>query len=293
MARELKIKFLGVRGSYPVASNGFLKFGGNTASVLVETPHIYVIFDAGTGIVGIPPLIKKSSLPVILLFSHLHLDHIIGYPFFTSQIKPSTEFYVAGPNFPTDFFKFMVDTFKSPIYPVSWGQIKSPKMIFALDGGESLIIYRGRVSLAEKGDFEHSDKKVIISSLKSNAHPEDGILLYSIKFNGKKIVYATDVEWRKKLDRKIKNFIKGCDILIHDAQYTPEEYNSKSNSTKGFGHSTYVVSCQVAKEVEAKNLILFHHDPGHTDSMIEDIEKRAKKIFSNTMAAYEGMEIRV
>lgn len=293
MARELKIKFLGVRGSYPVASNNFLKFGGNTASVLVETPHIYVIFDAGTGIVGIPSLIKESSLPIILLFSHLHLDHIIGYPFFTSQIKPSTELYVAGPNFPTDFFKFMVDTFKSPIYPVSWGQIKSPKMIFALDGGESLIIYKGRVSLAEKGDFEHSDKRVIISSIKSDAHPEDGILIYSIRFNGKKIVYATDVEWRKKLDRKTRNFIKDCDVLIHDAQYTPEEYNSKSNSTKGFGHSTYVVSCEVAREVEAKNLILFHHDPGHTDAMIEEIERKAKNIFPNTRAAYEGMEIRV
>ncbi len=293
MAGELRVKFLGVRGSYPVASKIFLKFGGNTASVLVETPHIFVIFDAGTGIVNIPPLIKNSSLPVILLFSHLHLDHIIGYPFFTSQIKPSTDFYVAGPNFPSDFFKFMVDTFKSPIYPISWGQIKSPKMIFALDGGESLIIYKGRVSLEERRDFEHSDRKVIISSLRSDAHPEDGILIYSLRYNGKKIVYATDVEWKGKLDRKTKNFMKGCDILIHDAQYTPEEYNSKSNSTKGFGHSTYVRSCEVAREVEAKSLILFHHDPGHNDSLIEDIEEKAKSIYPNTRAAYEGMEIKV
>ncbi len=293
MARELKVKFLGVRGSYPVSSNGFLKFGGNTASVLVETPHIFVIFDAGTGIVNIPSIIKNSSLPVILLFSHLHLDHIIGYPFFTSQIKPSTELYVAGPNFPSDFFKFMVDTFKSPIYPVSWGQIKSPKMIFALDGGESLIIYKGRVGLAEKGDFEHFDRRVIISSLKSDAHPEDGILIYSLRYNGKKIVYATDVEWKGKLERKTKNFMKDCDILIHDAQYTPEEYNSKSNSTKGFGHSTYVKSCEVAKEVGSKNLILFHHDPGHNDLMIEEIEKKARDIYTNTKSAYEGMEIKV
>lgn len=293
MAKGLEVEFLGVRGSYPVASKNFLKFGGNTASVLVKTPHIFVIFDAGTGIVNVPSLIKNSSLPVILLFSHLHLDHIIGYPFFTSQINPSIDLYVAGPNFPSDFFKFMVDTFKSPIYPISWGQIKSPKMIFALDGGESLIIYKGRVSLAEKGDFEHSDKRVIISSLKSSAHPEDGILIYSLRFNGKKIVYATDVEWKGKLDRKTRNFMKDCDILVHDAQYTPEEYNSKNSSTKGFGHSTYVKSCEVAQEVGAKNLILFHHDPAHNDNVIEDIEKKAKNIFPSSRAAYEGMEIKV
>ncbi|MGQ9617918.1 MAG: MBL fold metallo-hydrolase [Candidatus Aminicenantia bacterium] len=293
MERGLKVKFFGVRGSYPVASANFLKFGGNTSSVLVGTPHIYVIFDAGTGIVNIPSEIKSDSLPVMLLFTHLHLDHIIGYPFFISQIKHSTELYVAGPNFPSDFFKFMVDTFKSPIYPVSWGKIKSPKTIFALDGGESLIIYKGRVSLTKKGVEGNPDRKLIISSFKSNAHPEDGILIYSIKFNGKKIVYATDVEWKKTLDSKIKNFMRGCELLIHDAQYTPEEYSSKTNPTKGFGHSTYIKSCEVAREVEAKRLILFHHDPRHNDSTIEKIEKEARKIFPFTSSAYEGMEIRI
>ncbi len=293
MQRELRIRFLGVRGSYPVASKDYLKYGGNTASVLIETEHIYVILDAGTGIVNVPLFLKKRSLPVILLFSHIHLDHIIGYPFFISHIKPATDLYVAGPNFPSDFFKFMVDTFKSPIYPVSWGTIKSPKMIFALDGGESLIIYNGRVSLSEKGVHDNSNKKVVISSLKSRAHPEDGILVYSLSFKGKKIVYATDVEWRKELDRKIVNFMKGCDILVHDAQYTPQEYNSRTKPTKGFGHSTYIKACEVAKEVGAKNLILFHHDPKHNDSLIDSIEKDAREIFPSTSAAFEGMEIKV
>ena len=99
------------------------------------------------------------------------------------------------------------------------------------------------------------------------------------------IVYATDYEHGiPALDKQMREFAEGADVLICDAQYTPQEYESH----KGWGHSTWANAVDIAKDAKARQLILFHHDPGHNDQTMMRIAEDARMQFENTTAAWEG-----
>jgi ribonuclease BN (tRNA processing enzyme) len=117
-------------------------------------------------------------------------------------------------------------------------------------------------------------------------HP-GGVTAYRIEHQGRSIVYATDTEHDACVDPALRELCRNADVLIYDAQYTPDEYKTKV----GWGHSTYVAGCEVAREAGVSKLILFHHDPTRTDDGVERIEALANELFVGTIAAREGMEI--
>src|SRR5438105_3748145 len=134
--------------------------------------------------------------------------------------------------------------------------------------------------------------KVTIANGRGN-HP-NGVWLYRVEHAGKTVVYATDTEHTKELDPNVVKIAQDADVLIYDAQYTPEEYDGKAGRggpKVGWGHSTFAEAIKVAQAAHVKKLVLFHHDPLQSDTEVREKERRAKELFPQALAAYEGLKI--
>ena len=118
-----------------------------------------------------------------------------------------------------------------------------------------------------------------------------GVFIYRIEYGGRSMVYATDTEGYIGGDQRLIQFARGADLLVHDAQYTEAEYTSDSASKQGWGHSTWPMAVAVARAAGVKQLALFHHDPLHSDDMLEQLEKQAQASFAQTFLAREGMTV--
>ena len=141
--------------------------------------------------------------------------------------------------------------------------------------------------------IDSSPDLVRVRTYHSYAHPKNGVNIYSISWRGKTVVYATDTEGYVETDRRLVKFASNADLLIHDAQYRPEDYTNPFKPKQGWGHSTPDMACAVAQACGAKRLVLFHHEPSYNDEMITAIEADAQKLFPATCSAREGMEIRI
>jgi ribonuclease BN (tRNA processing enzyme) len=133
--------------------------------------------------------------------------------------------------------------------------------------------------------------QVEIRLYKGYAHPKLGILIYKVSWQDRSVVFASDTEGYTGDDARLIDFARGADSLILDAQYTEEEYTSGLLPKQGYGHSTPQMAARVARAAGVKQLILFHHDPQHDDEQIAAMEREAQRIFPNTIAAYEGLEL--
>jgi len=127
--------------------------------------------------------------------------------------------------------------------------------------------------------------------MKSYAHPKDGVLVYRISCNGKSLVYATDKESYIGGDSKMITFARNTDLLIHDTQYTMEDYTSTVTPRQGYGHSTPEMAVETAKLANVRQLVMFHLEPNYNDEQLEKMEIKAKGAFYNTVLAREGLEI--
>ena len=132
---------------------------------------------------------------------------------------------------------------------------------------------------------EYSTRTFNVKSCEHN-HP-GGAHTYRIESEGKSMVYCTDIEHVDGIDERIIEISKDADVLIHDAQYTPEELKYK----KGWGHSSYLQAIEAAKLANVKKLILTHHDPDHSDTFLDELEIKCKDLFSDVCLARDGMEI--
>lgn len=294
-ASRFRLEFWGVRGSYPTPDKSTLAYGGHTSCVEASVGAHHVIFDAGTGII---PLGKKlangrgAPEHLNLFLSHTHHDHVFGFYFFEPLFRAGNQICVFGPGSPE---KPLHDTLRRAMeprfFPVKLRDLDAKSKFYSLRGGE-------RIDLRESGDLPRvgrgaaaaAENVVTILVKKSRAHP-NGVLLYRIHYRGKSVVYATDVEQKNGGYPDIINFIRGADVLIHDAQYLSREYHSATSPRKGWGHSTVERAAEVAKKSAVKRLILFHHEPTHDDATITAMEKRAQRIFPGATAAYEGMKL--
>jgi ribonuclease BN (tRNA processing enzyme) len=180
-------------------------------------------------------------------------------------------------------------------FPIDLAETSSIKRIETLKPFDQVLLAEG--SEPELANLQTELRttfkdKVIVSQYRAMNHPKNGTLVYKLQYAGKSIVYATDIEGYAEGDRRLIQFSKGSDLLIHDSQYTQEQYTGPV-STQGFGHSTPEMACLVAREAGVKQLVLYHHDPNHDDAFIAKKEENAKKLFPNTIAAYEGLTIPV
>jgi len=311
MSDPFHLTFWGVRGSYPVPGPSTLKFGGHSSCVQVEALGHTILLDAGSGIIPLGQKMSKDwfslgdarqgkRLQATLLLSHTHHDHMMGLPFFVPLFLPDASIHIFGPsNYgpaqdERTSLRYAVELMMDPVFfPVALRETASQKTFTELKALDQVLLAEGaepELSNLQTGPRATFRDKVIISQYRSYAHPKNGVIVYKLQYAGKSIVYATDLEGYAMGDRKLVQFAKGADILIHDSQYTEEQY-AGALTTQGFGHSTAEMACAVAKEAGVKQLILFHHDPNHDDAMVAQKEARAKTLFPNTLAAFEGLTI--
>ncbi len=295
MSNEMKIRFWGVRGSYPAPGAGTVKYGGNTASVEVQAGNRTIIFDAGTGIIPLGRELArtKRASELLLLFSHLHHDHTQGFPFFVPAYMPNAKLHIYGPDGTHESMKAVLERNQSSeTFPIGLRDMSSSKDIQAVRESQIIVWDEAGVRVAESANGL-DDEAVVIHIHRSYAHP-GGVFIYRITWRGKSVVYATDTEGYVGTDKRLVKFAKDADVLIHDAQYLDEHYWGQLDgfpSTQGFGHSTVTMACEVAASAQTGQLILFHHDPAYSDDVLAGMERKAKSLFGEAQAAYEGLEI--
>lgn len=294
---NFRVCFWGVRGSYPTSNSATLKFGGHTSCVEVQTGEHRLIFDGGTGII---PLGKgllqsgRSPLQLYLFLSHTHHDHIIGLYFFEPLLKPTTQLFIFGPDTARKSLRATLqNAMSSDFFPIGFEEVKARKEIHSLNGGETIRLKSGKVkpSISQDASARLRNGDVTVTTHKSPAHPKHGVLLYRVSYRDKSIVYATDIEQQNGGYPEVIEFVRGADLLIHDAQYLHCEYASPTDSRIGWGHTTVERAVQVAQKAEVKRLVLFHHEPTHDDTTLQQIEQKAQLLLPATVAAYEGMTI--
>ena len=281
---DFTVKFRGTRGSYPTAKLGFLKYGGNTACVEVRLGSQLVILDAGTGIIDIGldevknsilSLEKKPHQATIFL-SHIHQDHIQGLQFYKPLFSANSTINLFGLNSNEENLK---DTLKTilfdKVFPLGLDEIRSNFNINNFSQNDVIVISQdGTVKKYDivKDDIKLLEDDIKISSYKTTAHPKNGCLCIKIEYKEKSLVYATDKESYVGADKKFIQFTHNCDCLIHDAQYTYQDYIDPIQPKQGFGHSTFEMAIETAQLAKAKKLFFFHYDPDYNDNMLGILE---------------------
>lgn len=274
----MKVTFYGTRGSVPVSDRDFVQVGGNTASLLVTFASGRVaILDAGTGIRNLGNDLLAGSLEqfdnLFLGLSHTHWDHIQGFPFFKLAYDTRRHFTIAicGKDRHAEKLENLFGVqMQREFFPTRLEKMGAEMTFWAPDASRYT-----------------TPGGVAVTASKQN-HPGDS---YGYRFEdaGKTLVYCTDVEHVDGIDPSVVDLARDADLLIHDAQYTPEELQEK----KGWGHSSWEQAVAVAEQAGVKRLALFHHDPEHTDSLLLKIEKDCQRRFPEAFLAREGAEIQL
>jgi phosphoribosyl 1,2-cyclic phosphodiesterase len=272
----MKIKFYGVRGSVASAGEETRRYGGNTPCVRVDTGSNVLVFDAGTGIRKLGAELGPNRLEAHLFFSHLHWDHIQGFPFFSPAFVPGNAIFVHGVRKRDDETtrEVLAGQMSPPTFPVGLDVMRADLCFQDYAPGESVTL----------GD-------TIVRNVPVD-HP-NGCAAYRVDHADGSVVYATDLEHHAdEPDPALVELCRGVDLLVYDAMYTPEEYRGDAGpSRRGWGHSTFEAGSRLADAAEVGSLCLFHHDPAHDDAFMDALGKRALTRRPGTIVAAEGMEL--
>ena len=280
----MDIRFWGVRGSIASPGPETASVGGNTSCVEVRCGAQRIVLDAGTGLRSLGNALLGAGGPVdlTLLLSHFHWDHIQGLPFFVPAYLAQTKLAIVGAGGDRDDYLLRGVRRDGGLRDKLSRQMTEPHFPVQLDDLSAQLSYRE----ARAGQALELDGGVVVKVARLN-HP-GGVFAYRIEHEGTSLVYATDTEHYACVDPALRALAEGADVLIYDAQYTPEEYQAKV----GWGHSTYAAGAEVAKSAGVGKLVLFHHDPMRTDAGVAAIETAARALFPSTVAAREGMVLR-
>jgi phosphoribosyl 1,2-cyclic phosphodiesterase len=271
----MKVTFYGTRGSIPVCETAFQEFGGNTTCVLLTGDDGRIaILDAGSGIRNLGrDLIAsghRQDSTIFLALSHFHWDHIQGFPFFAPAYDSARHFTISA---------FGRGTRPNDLASIFSGQMQREYFPVALDQMGAAFAFH------EPEGAEFTEGQTRVTSYRHN-HP-GGAFTYRLERHGKVIAYCTDVEHGDGIDPNIVAMARGADLLIHDAQYTPEELPHR----RGWGHSSWEQAVAVAERAGAKRLALTHHDPDHDDAFLRGVEEKCRRRFPAAVLARERMEI--
>jgi phosphoribosyl 1,2-cyclic phosphodiesterase len=250
-------------------------YGGNTSCIEIRTDtNQILIFDGGTGLRLLGNELQREfadkPISAHIFFSHFHLDHIQGVPFFRPLYQPRNHFtfYFAGRRSANLVMDALAGMMANPYFPVNMSRLPCS---------------RDFVDLVQ-GTFTVADTRIQVLPLN---HPQ-GCVGYRIMQNGKVISYCTDVEhgvdWS---DRNILTLAKNADFFIVDAQYTPEELPEHA----GWGHSSWEQAIRSGIDAGVKRIALYHHDPYHEDADLEKILDAARKLYPDVIVAREGLEV--
>lgn len=275
MVRDFFVRFWGVRGSIPCPGPETLRYGGNTSCVEVRFNEHLLIFDAGSGLKRLGDILTlPSPHPFYLFFSHTHLDHIYGLPFFAPVYHPSTQIQVWAGHLAEgqDLRSVVHRIIAHPFFPVDPGAMSAQLSFHDFRAGDALHLIEG----------------LTIRTAPLN-HP-GGATGYRVEAGGRSICYITDTEHRSDgIDQAILDLVRGTDILIYDSTYTNEEYPR----FVGWGHSTWQEGVRLAKAAQARMLVTFHHDPTHDDDFLDQIQAEMDIALPGARVAREGMVLRL
>jgi phosphoribosyl 1,2-cyclic phosphodiesterase len=269
------VRFWGVRGSIACPGAAWAAYGGNTSCLEVRCGRQLFIFDGGTGLRQLGEHLK-NEIPVDtdLFFTHSHLDHIAGIPFFSALFEPSNRIrmwaghLLAAQRTLRDVICSMM---AEPLFPVPIDIFTAETSYHDFTAGETLTP-RGGVTV----------RTALLR------HPNDATG-YRIEFGGRSICYVTDTEHIPgKPDRNVIDLVRDADIFIYDSTFTDEEFPRFVK----WGHSTWQEGIRLANAAAAKTLVIFHHDPSHDDSVMDEIAAAAEQLRPGTLVAREGMVLR-
>jgi len=298
--QPIRVKFWGVRGSLPTPGPATAYYGGNTACVEVQADGERIILDAGTGIrpLGQEWVAKYPDEPIAatVLITHTHWDHIQGFPFFIPAYNPRNRIRILGP---TGARKGLEQTLasqmESPYFPITMPEMP------------------GNISIQELKDLEFAVGNVRVQAQFMN-HP--GICVgYRLFTSAGSIAFIPDnelfvrqksqtgimtekeaetqIDYARRQDQKLIEFLRDVDILIIDAQYDEQEYLKHV----GWGHSCVDDAVTIANSAGVKQLFLFHHDPGHDDTKVAQMAAHGRQLAVSSgsklkvEAAREGIEV--
>jgi len=279
----MKVKFWGTRGSIAAPGRDTVVYGGNTCCVEIllncgET----VVIDSGSGIrpLGDHMMATRETVDIHLLMTHVHWDHVQGFPFFDPVFKPMTRIAVDGAPRCIKGLRAIFDSgIGDGFFPIRFEHLRAE------------IRYLDRLCY---GPLKIQNTTITTVPLQ---HPQGG---FGFRFeeDDKSFVFLTDNELTRKIWRgkRIEDFVPFCrdaDILVHDAQFLPEEIETY----RGWGHSDYSTALELAVKAGVKHLILFHHEPSRTDKAEALIEKKCRELAGKHStdikieAAREGSEL--
>ncbi len=264
MNQTMTITMRGTRGSVPTANPDYQIYGGSTSCVSVSCGDTLLFLDAGSGIVGAP---VPDNHMVSILLTHLHLDHVIGLPFYHGLFQKGTTVAIYGKERSGKTIQDALQSlFSPPYWPVGLKDFAADVSVHSIEDHFTI----GCLSvLAMEG-----------------SHP-GGSTIYRVSHGAKSFVYATDFEHNDVVTAELMRFSKDADLLIYDAQYTKEEYPAHF----GFGHSTPEEGIRLAEAANVGRILFTHHAPGHSDAMMQTWEAQVATQHPFAAFAKAGMEV--
>ena len=275
----MKVHFWGVRGSIPSPGSHTVRYGGNTPclTVTLDQDHTLVL-DAGTGLFRMGRQAPPGAHTYFFLFSHIHWDHIQGFPMFRPHMNPDVTIRILCSMNP-DWSSRILSQLDGLYFPITQDELLANVSSYAGDINELLTPF-----------------DISLSWIRLNHRGE--CFGYRIQSSTGTLLYITDHEMDAEEHvfstfSELASFCKGADVLIHDAQLTADELPAKA----GWGHSAVERVCELAQRSDIPRIILIHHDPERSDDEIDGIVERANAGFLDAgvacecVAAYEGLEI--
>ncbi len=277
------ISFYGVRGSAPTPGPTTIKYGGNTSCVHLALDNgADVVLDAGTGMKQLGRSLLGKSTPINIILSHVHWDHIQGYPFFAPIFQAEREIDVfTSADSPDHLPGTLLSQMNGINFPVTLEELPSRNSCI-FNNVETLL----------------KDRNIHVIRKALN-HPGGGSA-FRFEEAGMSCAYVTDNELEPPYkvhttyDEWV-NFLHGVDVLIHDAQYTEDDMPHKH----GWGHSLISQVRQLAIDAEVRTLAMFHHDPDRSDAELDEIQIENHAYFKHQrksikcICAAEGMQIKL
>jgi len=271
MSDSITVKFWGVRGSIACPGPDTARYGGNTSCVEVLCGEHRLIFDAGSGLRRLGEALAKQPGESDLFFSHLHIDHLIGLPFFSPAFAKDNRLrlWAAGLK-EAGGLRAALDKYMSfPLFPIGLDKFQAEIAFYDFTRGDVLTPRPGIV--LRTGALDHPG----------------GATGYRLEFAGRSFCYMTDTEMGTDAVPAMLALAKGADCLVMDATYT----DSQLTKFAGWGHASWQQNVAFADAAGVKTLCLFHHAPEHDDDALDRIAAEAARMRPGTVVAREGQSI--